>query len=262
MTEHPAPDPPASGQHRQRNRAKLPWLWIIPIPVALVIGLLVGIQLPLGPGAPESEPAAVVQQNAPPQTAPNGQPAQEFPDMARLDPADQTAVGSVDAPVVMVAYTDFQCPYCAKFTDGTLPQLMEKYVDTGQLRIEWRDLDLFGDTSKVAAHAAQAAAMQGKYVEFAAQMSEGGKIADASAYTDKSLAATAEELGMDGPKFVADMDSETAKKAVQRNIEEARSLGVTSTPSFLLNKTPFVGAQPMENFERAIDAELEAAGAK
>lgn len=264
MTEDPRPT--VNQQQRRETHPpsgqKLPWLWIIPIPVALVIGLLIGIQLPLGPGSPAPEPTSVVQENAPPEAVPNGQDVPEVPDVARLDPEDQTAIGSVDAPVVMVAYTDFQCPYCAKFTDGTLPQLMDKYVDAGQLRIEWRDLDLFGETSKVAAHAAQAAAMQGKYVEFAERMAEGGNIADKSAYSDKNLQATAQELGMDGRSFRADMESKEAKEAVQRNIDEARSLGVMSTPSFLINKTPFVGAQPVENFEKAIDAQLETEGAK
>ncbi|GAA5226469.1 DsbA family protein [Paeniglutamicibacter antarcticus] len=255
-----------TGQTKARN--KIPWLWIIPIPVALVIGLLIGAQLPDSDLTPA---AASPSQTAPPAQAPNetgaeesspaaanpDESAPEVPDMARLDADDPTAVGEVDAPVVMVTYSDLQCPFCAKWTDGTLPELMDKYVDTGQLRIEWRDLDLFGDTSKTAALAAQAAAMQDGYAAFQSRMAQGGKIAKESAYTDDSLKDIAKELGMDPEKFITDMDSSQAKDAVQRNIDEAMSLAVMSTPSFLINQTPFVGAQPTENFIKAIDAELE-----
>lgn len=246
------------------TRRKIPWLWVAPIPVALIIGLLVGAQLPVGDRAPGPAAPAAASQNPGAQdpgqeTNPQAPAAPEFPDVARLDAADPTALGDVDAPVVIVAYTDFQCPYCAKWTAGTLPELITKYVEQGKVRIEWRDLDLFGDASMTAAHAAQAAAMQGSYVPFHTHMAKGGSIAPESAYSDKSLKATAEELGLDGEKFLADMDSKQAKDAVQRNLDEAIELAVMSTPVFLINQTPFVGAQPLENFVDAIDTELQQA---
>ncbi|WP_417221103.1 DsbA family protein [Arthrobacter sp.] len=244
------PDMHHDGGQRTARGQGVPWIWIAPIPVALVIGLLIGLQLP-SPGDAAQAPAGTSQGP----TEPAGE--KDPTDVARLEPGDETAVGSVDAPVVMVAYTDFQCPYCAKWTDGTLPQLMDKYVDSGQLRIEWRDLDVFGQTSLVAARAGQAAAMQGGYQAFHARMAKGGSIASASAYGDANLKSTAEDLGLDGDRFLSDMDSRQAKDAVERNINEARSLGVASTPVFLINQSPFVGAQPTENFVQAIDAELQ-----
>lgn len=261
MSETPVPDEPSTPARRNRGarNRKLPWVWIIPIPVALVIGLLIGVQLPFGNGgSSDPGPAAAPRDQQQPQQQSPGEDV-EVPDMARVDPEDPTAVGDVDAPVVMVAYSDFQCPYCAKWTANTLPTLMEKYVETGKLRIEWRDLDLFGDASLKAAQAAQAAGMQDGYLAFHERMSDGGKIADASAYEDKNLRATAEELGMDGDQLLKDMKGVHARDVVQQNIDEAMELGVTSTPSFLLNKTPFVGAQPAENFIEAIDQEIEAA---
>ena len=246
------------------TRRKIPWLWVAPIPVALIIGLLVGAQLPVGDRAPGPAAPVAASQNPGAQdpgqeTNPQAPAAPEFPDVARLDAQDPTALGDVDAPVVIVAYTDFQCPYCAKWTAGTLPELITKYVEQGKVRIEWRDLDLFGDASMTAAHAAQAAAMQGSYVPFQMHMAEGGSIAPESAYGDKNLKATAGELGLDGEKFLADMDSKQAQDAVQRNLDEAIELAVMSTPVFLINQTPFVGAQPLENFVDAIDTELQLA---
>ncbi|PRA09942.1 hypothetical protein CQ010_16045 [Arthrobacter sp. MYb211] len=239
---------------------RLPWFWLLPIPIVIVVALLIWSQIP--GKAPESAqaPSAIAEsiQEAP--ATPAAPPA--FPDVSRLDPKDPTAVGSVDAPVVMVAYSDFQCPFCAKWTDSTLPKLTEKYVDNGQLRIEWRDLDIFGEASLTAAQAGQAAALQGGYIDFHHRMSQGGNISAAKDFTDESLIAIAEDLGMEGDKLVTDMGSSQVKDAVQRNIAEAQSLGVLSTPSFLINRTPFVGAQPLANFEAAIEAELAKAEAE
>ncbi|MFB0835061.1 DsbA family protein [Arthrobacter halodurans] len=239
-------------------RRKMPWFWILPIPVALVVGLLIGAQLPVGERSPAETQAPAAATAAPGAAAP--QP--DIPDVSRLDPQDGTAIGSVDAPVVMVAFTDFQCPFCAKWTDATLPDLVTEYVDSGRLRIEWRDLDLFGEASLTGAHAAQAAALQGGYVDFHHRMAEGGKISPNADFGDENLRAVATELGMDGEKLIADMDSPAVKDAVRRNIEEAESLGIMSTPVFLINTTPFVCAQPLANFEAAIDAELYRAGAE
>ena len=264
MEEHSENSANGAPTGQSKVRGKIPWLWVIPIPVALIIGLLIGAQLPgrgtaqdASPGAPsQTAPGAQAPGATDPASSEPGEATPGVPDMARLDADDPTAVGDIDAPVVMVTYSDLQCPFCAKWTDGTLPELMDKYVDAGVLRIEWRDLDLFGDTSKTAAHAAQAAAMQGGYAEFQARMATGGKISKESDYTDDSLRDIAQKLDMDPEKFLADMDSSEAKNAVQRNIDEAMSIAVMSTPSFLINKTPFVGAQPTQNFIQAIDAEL------
>lgn len=260
MSETPMHDGPATPARQNGGTRKLPWVWIIPIPVALIVGLLIGMQLPFGNGgSSDPAPAAAPQEQQQPQQEQAPGENVEAPDMARVEPEDPTAVGDVDAPVVMVAYSDFQCPFCAKWTANTLPTLMDKYVETGKLRIEWRDLDIFGDESLKAAQAAQAAGMQDGYLDFHEEMSKDGKIADASAYEDKNLKATAEDLGMDGDQFLKDLKSDGAKDMVQVNIDEAMEMGVTSTPSFLLNKTPFVGAQPTDNFIEAIDKEIEAA---
>lgn len=66
-------------------------------------------------------------------------------DIERRDPNDPLAVGPVDAPVVMVVFSDYQCPYCAKWSNDTLT-VLENYVDAGDLRVEWRDVNIFGKT--------------------------------------------------------------------------------------------------------------------
>src|SRR5699024_1196470 len=81
-------------------------------------------------------------------------------DLARRDEGDPLAMGAVDAPVVMVEFADYRCPFCAKFSRDVEPELIEQYVDTGKLRIEWRDMPIYGEDSARAARAARAAAEQ------------------------------------------------------------------------------------------------------
>ena len=76
--------------------------------------------------------------------------------LARRDFDDPMAVGRVDAPVVMVEYSDFQCPYCGRFARETKPELLRQYVERGVLRIEWRNFPIFGEESERAARAAWA----------------------------------------------------------------------------------------------------------
>ena len=85
--------------------------------------------------------------------------------LARRDADDYTAIGDVDAPLVMIEYSDYRCPYCALYATETQPELIKKYVDTGKLRIEWRDTPIFGEQSLDAAVAAPAAGEQGMLLQ-------------------------------------------------------------------------------------------------
>jgi hypothetical protein len=84
----------------------------------------------------------------------------------RRDAGDPLALGDVDAPVVMVNYSEFQCPFCGKFARDTEPELIEQYVEDGTLRIEWRDFPYLGPESTRAAPAGRAAAAQGRFWDF------------------------------------------------------------------------------------------------
>ena len=84
----------------------------------------------------------------------------DLSDEEARDPDDLLAEGPVDAPVALVVFTDFQCPFCAQWYDDTLPTLRE-YVDRGDLRIEWRDVNVYGEDSERAARAALASRQAG-----------------------------------------------------------------------------------------------------
>ena len=184
-------------------------------------------------------------------------------DMSRRIANDPTALGEVDAPVVLVEYADYRCPFCGLFSRETLPPLMEKYVKSGDLRVEWRDLPVFGAQSSETAVAGRAAGKQGKFWEFNKAVYA---LAPERGHADlprERLVQLAQEVGVpDMTQFEADLDSKELQQAVAADAREAAALGATGTPTFLVNDTPLVGAQPLATFERAIDAALKKAAAK
>lgn len=171
---------------------------------------------------------------------------------------DPLAVGAVDAPVGMVVYSDYQCGYCARWDAETLPELLP-YVEAGDLRIEWVHTLFFGAGSEAAARAAYAAGLQGKYLEYNAALFPGGQILGEDALTTENLVSMAGQLGLDQERFAADLESPATAEAVSADAANAQSLGVTSTPTFVLAGTPIQGAQPTEVFVESIDNALTSA---
>ncbi|MEU0686983.1 DsbA family protein [Streptomyces uncialis] len=182
--------------------------------------------------------------------------------LARRDADDRLAIGLVDAPVVMIEYSDFQCPFCREFARSTEPGLIRRYVDKGLLRIEWRNFPLFGEESERAARAAWAAGQQGKFWEFHDTAFGEERPRNQGAYARDKVIAMAKEAGVpDAARFTKDLDSPGAKRAVERDKEEGYALGVSSTPAFLVDDIPVLGAQPAESFEQAVEKALDAARA-
>ncbi|GAB2927886.1 MULTISPECIES: thioredoxin domain-containing protein [unclassified Streptomyces] len=182
----------------------------------------------------------------------------ELEKLARRDADDKLAIGPADAPVVLIEYADFKCGYCGKFARDTEPELVEKYVKDGTLRIEWRNFPIFGEESENAARGAWAAGQQDRFWEFhRAAYAEGAK---EKGFGKDRVKALAQEAGVkDLDRFMEDLDGDAARAAVKKDQEQAYGIGATSTPSFLINGRPIAGAQPEETFTRAIEAAAEQA---
>ncbi|MEE2032349.1 DsbA family protein [Rhodococcus chondri] len=175
-------------------------------------------------------------------------------DMSRRLDGDPLALGSVDAPVVLVAYSDYRCPFCAKFSRDTEPVLIDKYVDEGILRIEWRDLPIFGEESMSAARAGRAAAAQGRFWEFNSAVYAASPERGHPDLTPEALRGFAEAAAVpDLDRFVRDAADISADQDIYADVLEANTIGVSSTPSFVVNGTPILGAQPVAVFEQVID---------
>nr|WP_275942297.1 thioredoxin domain-containing protein [Streptomyces spiramenti] len=175
--------------------------------------------------------------------------------MERREGGDPLAEGPTDAPVGLIVYSDYQCKFCAAWTTDTLPALRE-YVAAGHLRIEWRDISIFGEPSDRAARAAYAAGLQDMHGEFHDALFADGGTRGADGLRQEALVELAGEVGLDTERFAEDLTADATRAVAARNAAEAESLGAVSTPSFLLAGQPVVGAQPPEVFTAVIDEAL------
>ncbi len=172
--------------------------------------------------------------------------------------AQAKSLGPADAPVVLTEFSDFQCPFCGRFAIDTEPQIIEQYVKTGKVRLEYKHFIVIGEESWWAAEAAECAAEQGKFWEYHDLLfqRQGGE--NVGTFAKPKLKGFATELKLDRDAFDKCLDSDVYKARVEADIAEGRALGVRSTPSFFVNKQAIVGAQPFSVFRDAIERELAA----
>jgi len=163
-----------------------------------------------------------------------------------------TPKGSAKALVTIVEFSDFQCPYCSRVLP-TLDQLVKEYPD--KVRVFFKQNPLpFHDKAALAAEAALAAGAQGKFWKMHDQL-----FGNQSALDRPALEKYAEKIGLDLPKFKAALDNHTFKAAVDKDLAEARDLGVQGTPNFFINGRPLRGAVPYEQFKTVVDDEISRA---
>ena len=187
--------------------------------------------------------------------APVAQPSAPTAPAAKVDVSadDDPVIGKADAPVIIIEFSDFQCPFCGRFYSQTLPQLKKEYIDTGKVKLVYRDFPLpMHQHAQKAAEAAGCAEEQGKFEEFHNKVFENQK-----ALTDENLKAYAGDLGLDQSAFDSCLDSGKRAAEVKKDANDGKAAGVSGTPSFFINGQRLVGAQPFAAFKSIIDAELE-----
>jgi protein-disulfide isomerase len=170
--------------------------------------------------------------------------------------SDDPVRGPALAPVTIVLFSDFQCPFCAKVLP-TLKQLEAAYPK--QVRIAWKHLPLpFHPNAMPAAKAAEAARAQGKFWEMHDRLFAGQRT-----LSDGEYRAAAKELGLDPARFERELAGEAAGKRIAEDQALAAASGASGTPTLFVNCRKVVGAQPLEAFRKVIDEELaKAKGAK
>ena len=181
--------------------------------------------------------------------------------LARRDPDDPMALGDVDAPVVMIEWSDFQCPFCASFALETMPDLVDDYVETGLLRFEWRDFPVLGADSLTAAMAGRAAAEQDAFFEMHDEIFEREWERNAGELSIESLTEIAGELGLDTARFEQDMRDPALEQAIRSDLQIGQQVGFTGTPAFVINGRSMIGGQPTDTFRQVIDEAADEAGA-
>lgn len=164
---------------------------------------------------------------------------------------DDRAIGPADAPITIVEFSDYQCPYCQRWHAETFHALMDAYP--GQIRFIYRDFPLYSlhPQAEPAAIAANCANEQGKFWEYHELLFSGKVDLGKPAYL-----AYADELGLDKTDFESCVDSQKYITEVTADYQFAGNLGVNSTPTFFVNGIALVGAQPLSVFKQVIDMEL------
>jgi protein-disulfide isomerase len=177
---------------------------------------------------------------------------EKAPAEAKLNLNGVEMLGSKDAPLTIVEFTDYQCPFCERFHLTTFPELKKEYIDTGKVRFYSRDMPLdFHANAMRAAQAARCAAEQHQFWTLRNIMGTHPDKLDMA-----SLVGYATDLKMDVPAFRTCVESEKYKNAVQSDVLEAMKIGATGTPSFIIGRsTPegvdgelMIGAMPLGMF--------------
>jgi len=169
-------------------------------------------------------------------------------------------LGKKNAPITMIEFTDYQCPYCGRHYTETYGKLVEQYVKTGKMRIVFHDLPLpFHPNAKPGAIAARCAGQQGKYEQMHDKLFDSQQ--DWSNLSNDDARAKfsvyAKDLGLNAAKFESCEKDASVAKAIDDDSALAAAVGATGTPTFFVNKQKIVGAMPLSEFNRIIDAQLK-----
>lgn len=212
------------------------------------------------------QPTATMAQAAYPSPAPQAayptppgavQPPQQLPpELLDVAPDDPRAIGDLAAPVTIIEFSDFECPFCRRFALETEPALVKTYVEQGQVRFIYRDLP--GDSHRSAVPAAQAArcaAAQGQFWPmhdwlFATHGEEWGDLPmrDRTVFADQ-----AERMGLDRATFQSCMRDPIIEQAIIHEGQLARQAGMTATPTFIINGQLITGLITTEQLNLLID---------
>lgn len=161
--------------------------------------------------------------------------------------------GNASAPIKIVEFSDFQCPYCTRAAD-TVKEVLTKYGD--KVTVEYRHFPLdFHKRAHRAAEGSECANQQGKFWEYHDLL-----FANQSALEEVNLKEYATKAGLDVAKFDACMADPAVAKLVDADMENGASVGMSGTPGFYINGKLLAGAVPIEEFAKVIDAELKKAG--
>src|SRR5215813_9074502 len=178
---------------------------------------------------------------------------------ATVTTGDNPSLGRRDAPVTIVEFSDYQCPFCRQFVSTTLPAIKSAYVDSGKVRYVFRDfpIDHIHPYARKASEAARCAGDQGKYWEMHDLLFQ-----NQQSLAPDELPKLGTKLGLDATAFNACLTSSKHASAIQQNYGDGSAAGVRGTPSFVIGRTRpddkvegvmVVGARPLADFRQEID---------
>ena len=227
-------------------------LWQI---ISGVLGVLLVISIftdGFGFGSDSSPTGGVVVNNQPSQPQLPSLPTGPVDVSADDDPV----LGEEDAPVTIIEFSDFQCPFCKSFKDQTFGLIQENYIDTGKVKFVYRDFPLSSihSMAQKGAEASECADDQGKFWEYHDVLFE--KQQEWTTIGASKLKEYAANLGLDSGDFDSCLDSGKYEDEVNQDLSDGSIVGVQGTPSFFVNGVQLSGAQPYASFQAAIEQAL------
>ena len=171
-------------------------------------------------------------------------------------------LGDPDAPITLVEFGDYQCFFCNKFFHNTEQKILENYVDTGKVKIIFKDLTIIGPDSITAAHAAHCADDQGLFWEYHDTLYNNWNGENNGWASSENQLRMAQDVGLNIDEFTDCMLNEIHTQIISASNADARTLGLTGTPGFFVISpnnqiTKIPGAQPFHVFQKIFDSELE-----
>ncbi|MDB4348592.1 DsbA family protein [bacterium] len=193
---------------------------------------------------------------------PTNQPALPL----KISSENNPVIGNPDAPITIIEFSDFQCPFCAKFHMQTLPTIMDEYINKGIVKLVFRDFPIqnIHPNAVPASIAAECANEQGKFEQMYHMLFEKQKEWSnlETSYAITAFNQYASEIQLDEEKFDSCIKNVKYIEEVQKDLNEGRTYGVTGTPGFFIGNEEIgfmelKGAQPFESFKKIIDIQLK-----
>jgi protein-disulfide isomerase len=172
-------------------------------------------------------------------------------------PSQGSTLGDPNAPLTIVEYSDFLCPYCKTAALEIVPQIEEEYVATGKVKLVFKHFVVHGEEAALAAGAAECAGEQDAFWLYHDMLFLNSGSVD---FTIENLKQFGAKLALDTDSFNACLDSESYMDKLVADVDEARRRGVGSTPTFYVGQTQIVGAESYDVFKAAIEDELAKPG--
>lgn len=183
---------------------------------------------------------------------------------------DDPVLGDANAPITLIEFSDYECPFCKRHFEDTLPQIIEEYVNSGAVKIVFRDLPLpFHDPlateSALAANCAREQGGDFAYFNYHDEIFKRTESNGSGLDAPDDLYEISSDLGLNSDQFKTCLDSEKFKDEVEADVADANAAGATGTPVFFIGKssedgiiegTKIVGAQPFSSFKTQIDSLL------
>jgi protein-disulfide isomerase len=202
-----------------------------------------------------------------------GQMLEKNPDSTQVQSDTQTTLdlitgnaspelGSKDAPITMVEFGDYQCYYCNQFYHKTESDIVKNYIDTGKVRLVFKDFTIIGQDSVNAAHAAHCAQEQGKFWQYHDTLYNNWAGENTGWASSSNLLTFAKQESLDINQFNQCMSESRYVKIIEDSMSNAKDLGLTGTPDFFIigtdhSVTKVVGAQPYEVFDEIFKSKLK-----